>query len=361
MSTMLVTGGAGFIGANFVRLALEKTDAKVVVMDKLTYAGREENLASVSSHPRYAFVRGDIADRTAVARVFDEFEPLRILNFAAETHVDRSIDDPRVFLETNVGGVFELLEGARSLLERSGDRFRDQFRFLHVSTDEVFGSLGPTGRFSETSPYAPNSPYSASKASADHLVRAYHHTYGMPVLITHASNNYGPFQLPEKLIPLMVLTALEGRDLPIYGDGSQVRDWIYVGDHCEGLLRVLNGGRPGESYNIGAGCERSNLDTVEAICRVLEEERPASSNEALQARGLGSYLELRKFVEDRPGHDQRYAIDATKVRSELSWQPQLSFEEGLRETVRWYLQNRDWCRAVAADRLTERVGLRKRT
>ena len=357
MHTMVVTGGAGFIGSNFVRLALEETDARIVVVDKLTYAGRMENLEDVSSDPRFSFRRADIADPEAIRRLYEELEPRLVLNFAAESHVDRSIDNPRAFLQTNICGAFELLEGARSFLGRQSEGFREQFRFLQVSTDEVFGSLDETGRFSETTPYAPNSPYAASKAAADHLVRAYNRTYGLPTLITNSSNNYGPFQLPEKLIPLMILRALGGSDLPIYGDGSNVRDWIYVGDHCAGLLRVLEDGKPGESYNLGADCERTNLEIVESICTILEEERPAAKNEALQARGLSSYLELRKFVEDRPGHDRRYAIDATRARQELGWKPRNSFESGLRATVRWFLDNHAWADAAKAEGVTERIGL----
>jgi dTDP-glucose 4,6-dehydratase len=354
---MVVTGGAGFIGANFVRLALEETDARIVVVDKLTYAGRMENLEGVASNPRFLFRHADIADGNAIRQLYDELEPLQVLNFAAETHVDRSIDDPSTFLRTNIRGAFELLQGALSFLGRQSEDFRRQFRFLHVSTDEVFGSLGDTGRFTETTPYAPNSPYAASKAAADHLVRAYHRTYGLPTLITNASNNYGPFQLPEKLIPLMILRALDGQDLPIYGDGSNVRDWIYVGDHCAGLLRVLQEGVPGESYNLGADCERTNLEIVEAICTILEEERPARDNEALRTRSLSSYRDLRKFVQDRPGHDQRYAIDATRVRQELGWKPNNDFESGLRETVRWFLDNQAWADAAKAEGATERIGL----
>lgn len=357
MHTMVVTGGAGFIGANFVRLALEETDARIVVVDKLTYAGRMENLEGVASNPRFLFRQADIADGDAIRQLYDELQPLQVLNFAAETHVDRSIDDPSTFLRTNIRGAFELLQGARSFLGRQSEDFRRQFRFLHVSTDEVFGSLGDTGRFTETTPYAPNSPYAASKAAADHLVRAYHRTYGLPTLITNASNNYGPFQLPEKLIPLMILRALDGQDLPIYGDGSNVRDWIYVADHCTGLLRVLQEGVPGESYNLGADCERTNLEIVEAICTILEEERPARDNEALRTRSVSSYRDLRKFVQDRPGHDQRYAIDATRVQQELGWKPTNDFESGLRQTVRWFLDNQAWADAAKADGATERIGL----
>ena len=352
----LITGGAGFIGSNFIRHVLRKErDAHVTNLDLLTYAGVQATVDELDRDSRHTFVKGDIKDESLVNRIVPGHDI--ILNFAAETHVDRSIDDPSTFLRTNIRGAFELLQGARSFLGRQSEDFRRQFRFLHVSTDEVFGSLGDTGRFTETTPYAPNSPYAASKAAADHLVRAYHRTYGLPTLITNASNNYGPFQLPEKLIPLMILRALDGQDLPIYGDGSNVRDWIYVADHCAGLLRVLQEGVPGESYNLGADCERTNLEIVEAICTILEEERPARDNEALRTRSLSSYRDLRKFVQDRPGHDQRYAIDATRVRQELGWKPNNDFESGLRQTVRWFLDNQAWADAAKADGATERIGL----
>ena len=358
METIVVTGGAGFIGSNFVRHVLARTDARVVVLDKLTYAGNMESLADVSAHPRYAFVRADIADRPAVRALFRERRPSAVVNFAAETHVDRSIDDPAAFVRTNVAGAFELLEAARLFLRESPDAAAT-FRFLHVSTDEVYGTLGATGAFSEATPYAPNSPYAASKAGADHLVRAYHETYGLPVLLTNCSNNYGPYQFPEKLIPLMILNAVEGKGLPIYGDGGNVRDWLYVEDHCEGILLVLRKGAPGGKYNIGGGSERTNLQVVDALCAALEAERPAAQNPALAARGLGSYAGLKSFVTDRPGHDRRYAIDASKLRKELGWAPRHAFEDGLRETVRWYLANRPWCEAVQSGSYRrERLGLR---
>ncbi|MEA2558696.1 MAG: dTDP-glucose 4,6-dehydratase [Acidobacteriota bacterium] len=343
METLLVTGGAGFIGCNFVRLALAETRARIVILDKLTYAGSLENLADVLGDPRLTFVQGDIADRVEVRRVFAEHRPDAVVNFAAESHVDRSIEDASAFIETNIVGAFELLEAARR-------NVTDSFRFLHVSTDEVYGSLGPTGAFSETTPYAPNSPYAASKASADHLVRAYHETYGLPALITNCSNNYGPYQFPEKLIPLMILNALDGKNLPIYGDGGNVRDWIYVDDHCRGVLAALQKGRPGEKYNLGGRSERTNLQIVDALCEILEAERPAAH----------SYKELKTFVADRPGHDRRYAIDDEKARTELGWEPRQSFESGLRATVRWYLQNRGWCEAVQSGKYSrERLGLLK--
>jgi dTDP-glucose 4,6-dehydratase len=355
VDTIVVTGGAGFIGANFVRHALAHTDARVVVLDKLTYAGNLESLAEVQSSPRYAFVEADIADRAAVRAVFSEHRPVALVNFAAETHVDRSIDDPGAFVRTNVTGAFELLEAARLHLREHPS---DGFRFLHVSTDEVYGTLGATGAFSESTAYAPNSPYAASKAGADHLVRAYHETFRLPVLITNCSNNYGPFQFPEKLIPLMILNALEGKDLPIYGDGGNVRDWLFVEDHCEGILLVLQKGAPGARYNIGGGNERTNLQVVEALCAALDAELKAASNPALVARGLASYSGLKTFVADRPGHDRRYAIDASKIRAELGWAPRHAFEAGLRETLRWYLANRPWCEAVQSGKYRrERLGL----
>jgi len=355
VGTIVVTGGAGFIGANFVRHALAHGDARVVVLDKLTYAGNLESLADVAAHPRFAFLEADIADREAVRACFREHRPAAVVNFAAETHVDRSIDDPASFVRTNVTGAFELLEAARLHLREHAS---DGFRLLHVSTDEVYGTLGPTGAFSEEAPYAPNSPYAASKAAADHLVRAYHETYRLPVLLTNCSNNYGPFQFPEKLIPLMILNAVEGKLLPIYGDGANVRDWLFVEDHCEGILLVLRKGVPGAKYNIGGGNERTNLQVVDALCAALDAELPAASSPALAAAGFRSYAELKTFVPDRPGHDRRYAIDASKIRSELGWTPRHAFENGLRETLRWYLANRAWCEAVQSGKYRrERLGL----
>ena len=358
MTTFIVTGGAGFIGCNFVRTALAQTDAKVVVLDKLTYAGSLENLRDVSEDPRFHFVRADIADRTAVEQVFRDHPPTALLNFAAESHVDRSIEGPEAFVQTNLVGTFVLLDVARQYAARLGASDHERFRFLHVSTDEVFGSLGDTGMFSETTPYAPNSPYSASKAGADHLVRAYHHTYELPTITTNCSNNYGPYHFPEKMIPLMILNALEGKDLPIYGDGLNVRDWLYVEDHCEGILAALQRGTPGENYNIGGNNERTNLDIVDGVCRELESLVPAAGNEALKARGLDSYEGLKTFVTDRPGHDRRYAIDASKARSELGWQPKHDLESGLAATVRWFVENREWCETVQQDNYRrERLGL----
>ena len=332
MATFLITGGAGFIGSNLVQHALDHTADRLVVVDKLTYAGSLANLEGPLKDPRVTFVRADIGDRAAMTRLFDEHRPDAILNLAAETHVDRSIDSPQAFIDTNVVGTFVLLETARQFVARG----RDAFRFLHVSTDEVYGTLGPSGQFSEETPYAPNSPYAASKASADHLVRAYFHTYGLPVLLTNCSNNYGPFQFPEKLIPLMILNAVEGRPLPIYGDGGNVRDWLHVEDHCEGILLALHKGRPGEKYNVGGGNERTNLQIVDQVCELVDRMKPAAT----------SRRALKTFVPDRPGHDRRYAIDASKIRRELGWTPRHTFEDGLEATVRWYLEHRDWCEQV---------------
>jgi dTDP-glucose 4,6-dehydratase len=358
MDTWVVTGGAGFIGCNFVRRALGTRDARIVVVDKLTYAGNLESLADVADDPRFEFVRADIADRSAMEDLFRTHRPSALLNFAAETHVDRSIDGPAAFIDTNLVGTFELLDAARRYVSGLAPALAARFRFLHVSTDEVYGSLGPTGAFVETTPYDPNSPYSASKAGADHLVRAYFATYGLPILITNCSNNYGPYQYPEKLIPLMILNALDGRPLPIYGDGGNVRDWLYVEDHCDGILLALERGRPGEKYNLGGGAERTNLEMVEAICCELERVLPAARNPALASRGAGGYAALKTFVADRPGHDRRYAIDASKARAELGWRPAHDLERGLALTVRWYLEHRDWCEAVQSGRYgRERLGL----
>ena len=358
MERMIITGGAGFIGSNFVRHALAHGDGEVVVLDKLTYAGSLLNLAEVQAHPRYRFVRGDITDRDCVRRLFAEVRPTAVVNFAAESHVDRSIDGPSDFVHTNIVGTFELLEAARHHHAGLGDGAAG-FRFLHVSTDEVYGSLGDTGLFQETTAYAPNSPYAASKASADHLARAYVHTYGLPVVITNCSNNYGPYQYPEKLIPLMILNAVDGKDLPIYGTGGNVRDWLHVDDHCVGIWLALETGRPGEKYNIGGHNERTNLEVVDRLCEILEEELPAASNPALGRRGASAYTDLKTFVQDRPGHDQRYAIDSSRIRDELGWTARYDFDSGLAATVRWYLEHREsWCDAVTRDRYErERLGL----
>ena len=348
--TWLVTGGAGFIGSNFVRWALEhRPSARIVVLDKLTYAGSLENLRDLPSPERFEFQRGDIAQAADVRQVFETHRPDRILNFAAESHVDRSIDGPRAFIDTNIGGTFELLEAARCHFATLSGGEKEKFRFLHVSTDEVYGSLGAQGAFTEETAYAPNSPYSASKASADLLVRAYHHTYQLPTITTNCSNNYGPLQFPEKLIPLMVLNALEGKPLPIYGDGGNIRDWIYVEDHCAGIVAALEGGRPGEQYAFGGNSELSNLDVVDGICDVLEDLRPAADNDALRSQGLRNYHELKSFVEDRPGHDRRYAIDASKAKRELDWTPQFEFKTALSRTITWYLDHEAWRSAIQAE------------
>jgi len=343
VSTILVTGGAGFIGSNYVRRRLARTDDRVVVLDKLTYAGCRENLPDAAEAPRMAFIEGDIADGERVRRIFAEHRPDTVVNFAAESHVDRSIDTPRPFIDTNITGTFELLEASRHQWKDNGEP--EGFRFLHVSTDEVFGSLGADGMFSETTAYAPNSPYAASKASADHLVRAYRHTYDLPALITNCSNNYGPYQFPEKLIPLMILNALDGKSLPIYGDGMHVRDWLYVADHCHGIDLVLERGRPGESYNIGGRNEMPNVEVVNTICEILDRLCPAGTNPGLP-QGTKSYTELKSFVPDRKGHDRRYAIDASKIQSELGWEPEHDFAAGIEATVQWYLDHRDWCGEV---------------
>ncbi len=329
---LLVTGGAGFIGSNFVLSTLAKSGESIVNVDKLTYAGSLANLEALRGDARHVFVQGDICDRSLVRETLARHRPRAVVHLAAESHVDRSIEGPAPFVQTNVVGTFSLLEEARAYWSGLAATERAAFRFLHVSTDEVYGSLGPQDpAFSETTPYAPNSPYSASKASSDHLVRAYHHTYGLPALITNCSNNYGPHQFPEKLIPLMIHSALAGKPLPVYGDGQNVRDWLFVLDHCEALRTVLERGRPGEVYNIGGSAEMKNLDLVRLLCALLDD---------LQPRTGGSYADLISFVKDRPGHDRRYAIDSRKIQGELGWRPAESFESGLRKTVRWYLEQR---------------------
>lgn len=329
---VLVTGGAGFIGSAVIRHILRRTDDEVVNLDKLTYAANPQAFEGTNGEQRHAFERVDICDRREVDRVLREHRPDKVMHLAAETHVDRSIDAPAAFVMTNLVGTYTMLDAALQYWKGLPDSSRNGFRFHHVSTDEVFGTLGADGAFSETTPYAPSSPYSASKAGADHLVRAWHHTYGLPVVLSNCSNNYGPYQFPEKLIPLMILNALEGRSLPVYGHGENVRDWLYVDDHAEALWLVLNRGRIGSSYNIGGEAERRNLDVVQAVCDAVDELAPAK----------GSRRELIQFVEDRPGHDFRYAMDTTKIRNELGWQPRESFETGLRLTVEWYLSRRDW-------------------
>ena len=334
---ILVTGGAGFIGGNFV-LGAVGAGTRVVNLDALTYAGNLDTLASLQGNSDHVFVQGDIGDRSLVGRLLDEHRPRAIVNFAAESHVDRSIDGPAAFIQTNVVGTLSLLEAARDYWKTLPDTDKAVFRFLHVSTDEVYGSLGETGAFTEMTPYAPNSPYSASKASSDHLVRAFHHTYGLPVLTTNCSNNYGPYQFPEKLIPLVTLKAVAGEPLPVYGDGGNVRDWLYVTDHCAAIACVLTKGTVGETYNIGGDAERRNLDVVRQICRLLDARAP-------HADGLSRESQIA-FVKDRPGHDRRYAIDAGKIRRELGWTPAVTFEQGLEKTVDWYLANPQWVRRV---------------
>jgi dTDP-glucose 4,6-dehydratase len=351
MQTILVTGGAGFIGGNFVHLQRSQTKRTIINLDKLTYAGNLATLESLAPDTQHIFVQGDIGDESLVSELLQKYQPQAILNFAAETHVDRSIDSPASFIETNVTGTFHLLEAARSYWRNLPESEKTAFRFLHISTDEVFGSLGPDDpAFSETTPYAPNSPYSASKAASDHLVRAYFHTYGLPTLITNCSNNYGPYQFPEKLIPLTILNALAGKPLPIYGDGQNVRDWLYVTDHCRAIDLVLGKGRPGETYNVGGNAERPNLWLVEQLCAILDELRPDSPH--------CPHQNLIAFVLDRPGHDRRYAIDCAKLQSELGWEPQADITSGLRQTVQWYLDNPDWCERVTANKYQqERLGV----
>lgn len=358
MITAVVTGAAGFIGSNFVRLLLEEVNVHVVIVDKLTYAGHPATLVDLQRDGRVTVLQEDITDEQAVQSIVQRYTPTWIVNFAAESHVDRSIDNPEPFLKTNTFGTYVLLEAARRLLARSDEHVKRDFRFLHVSTDEVFGSLGSEGTFNESSPYAPNSPYAASKGAADHFVRAYWHTYQVPTLLTNCSNNYGPYQFPEKLIPLTILNALDGKPLRIYGDGLQVRDWLYVEDHCRAILLVLRNGRVGESYTIGGEEERTNREIVDGICSVLEELMPATRNVHLIEKYLSQYTDLKQFVDDRPGHDRRYAIDPSKIRSELKWSPRHTFEMGLRKTVEWYLSHREWCRQVLGGRYDrQRLGL----
>jgi dTDP-glucose 4,6-dehydratase len=355
--TLVITGGAGFIGSNLVRRVLAHSAHRVVVLDKLTYAANPIAVDELRRHPRVTLIADDIANAAAVNDLFRGHQPIGILNLAAETHVDRSIDGPGAFIDTNLRGTFVLLEAARAYTAALDPDRKARFRFLHVSTDEVYGSLGVDGSFSEQTAYAPNSPYAASKAGADHLVRAYFHTYGLPTLITNCSNNYGPFQHPEKLIPLTILNALDGRRLPIYGDGGNVRDWLHVDDHCAAILDVLDRGRPGQHYNIGADNERTNVAIVDSICDTLETLVPAASNAALTGAGVRSYRDLKTFVADRPGHDRRYAVDATKLRTELGWTPRHTFEAGLRETAAWYIEHRDQLHASRVGYDRERLGL----
>jgi len=340
-SKILVTGGAGFIGSNFVLDWMQGKSDGIVNLDKLTYAGNLQNLASLEGNPNHIFVRGDIGDSVLVARLLSEHQPRAVVNFAAESHVDRSIHGPAEFIQTNIVGTFTLLEATRAYWNGLNDEAKKQFRFLHVSTDEVYGSLSPTDpAFTETKQYEPNSPYSASKAASDHLVRAYHHTYGLPVLTTNCSNNYGPYHFPEKLIPLIIHNALAGKPLPIYGDGQQVRDWLYVKDHASAICCVLESGKIGETYNVGGWNEKPNLDVVHTLCAILDELSPHSEGK--------SYRDQITYVTDRPGHDRRYAIDATKINRELGWKPAETFETGIRKTVQWHLDNQEWVQNVTS-------------
>jgi len=350
---VLVTGGAGFIGSALVRHLIGATDHDVVNLDKLTYAASLESLESVSSSPRYCLEKADIADAAALSRVFRQHQPDAVMHLAAESHVDRSIEGPAEFVQTNIVGTFTLLEAALDYYRRLPADRAASFRFHHVSTDEVYGSLGPEGAFTESTPYAPNSPYSASKAAADHLVRAWHHTYKLPAVMTNCSNNYGPYQFPEKLIPLMILNALEGKPLPLYGRGENIRDWLHVEDHVRALVLVLERGRPGEEYNVGGGSEKRNIDVAREVCALLDELRPASK--------WRPHEQLITFVEDRPGHDLRYAIDAGKIGRELGWRPRETFATGLRKTVQWYIDHQGWCEILQKrGHRRERLGLVKR-
>jgi len=337
VSTWVVTGGAGFIGGNFVLEAVQQ-GVRIVNLDALTYAGNLDTLSSLEGHPDHVFVQGDIGDAALVERLLREYRPDAVINFAAESHVDRSIDGPAAFVQTNVVGTLNLLEKTRDYWKSLGADAQEAFRFLHVSTDEVYGTLGETGKFTETTPFAPNSPYSASKAASDHLVRAFHHTYGLPVLTTNCSNNYGPYQFPEKLIPLIIAKALAGETLPIYGDGLNVRDWLYVGDHCAAIRRVLEAGRVGETYNVGGDAERPNIVVVQTICALLDQHRPLADGRKRES--------LITYVKDRPGHDRRYAIDANKLQNELGWAPTVTFEQGIARTVDWYLNSQPWVKRV---------------
>ena len=347
---ILVTGGAGFIGSNFVLQWCTDGNEPVLNLDALTYAGNPANLASLEGNPQHTFVHGDIRDSTLLDRLFIEHKPRAVVHFAAESHVDRSILGPEAFVETNMVGTFRLLEAARAYWQSLEGEARAEFRFLHVSTDEVYGTLGQNDpAFTETTAYAPNSPYSASKAASDHMVRAYHHTYGLPVLTTNCSNNYGPYHFPEKLIPLMIVNALAGKPLPVYGDGMQIRDWLYVEDHCAAIRRVLEAGLPGEVYNVGGWNEKANIEIVQTICNLLDELAPATERGVRDARSgapLTRYAELITHVTDRPGHDRRYAIDARKIERELGWKPKETFETGIRKTVAWYLNNQGWVQNV---------------
>lgn len=347
---ILVTGGAGFIGSNFVLQWCATSDEPVVNLDALTYAGNRANLETLEGNHQQRFVHGNICDAALLTKIFSQHRPRAVVHFAAESHVDRSITGPEAFVETNVVGTFRLLEAARAHWNTLQSADKAAFRFLHVSTDEVYGTLAPTDpAFTERTPYAPNSPYSASKAASDHLVRSYYHTYGMPVLTTNCSNNYGPFHFPEKLIPLMIVNALAGKSLPVYGDGQQIRDWLYVEDHCSGIRRVLEAGSCGETYNIGGWNEKANIDIVKIVCALLDEMAPASARQVINqqtGQPVEQYAELITYVADRPGHDRRYAIDARKIERELGWKPAETFDTGIRKTVAWYLANQTWVKGV---------------
>ena len=350
MKTYIISGGAGFIGSHFVRMMLKDSNVQVINLDKLTYAGNLDSLSDVAENPNYTFVQGDIGDRVLIAELLQKYQPTVVVNFAAESHVDRSIDGPEAFFETNVMGTLRLMDEVRKWFGSLSSEKKEAFRFLHVSTDEVYGTLGEDGLFTEETSFAPNSPYSASKAASDHLVRAYHHTYGIPVLTTNCSNNYGPYQFPEKLIPLIIQNALVGKDLPIYGDGMQIRDWLYVEDHCRAIRQVIESGKVGETYNIGGHNEIPNLKVVEMLCSLLDEFKPRYDGKP--------YFSQHKFVTDRPGHDRRYAIDASKIANELGWTPEETFETGFRKTVKWYLDNTEWSdRVTSGNYRQERLGM----
>ena len=351
--TVLITGGSGFIGSNLIRLLREESAYRVINLDKLTYAANPETLADLQSDAGYIFVQGDIGNRELVRWIFKQYQPVGILNLAAESHVDRSIEAPDDFVQTNVVGTFRLLDESLAYWRTLGNDLKKDFRFLHISTDEVFGELGKEGFFTEESRYSPNSPYSASKAASDHFVRAYHHTYRLPVLLTNCSNNYGPYQFPEKLIPMMIFNALRGELLPVYGDGSNVRDWIHVEDHCRAILSVFERGQLGETYVIGANSEAKNIDLVQTICGIMDDLIPPDDNTNLKNKEISSYAELIHFVTDRPGHDQRYAIDASKISEQLGWKPKMTIDEGLRQTVRWYVQNLTWVAQASGGKFDE--------
>ncbi|OUW79718.1 MAG: dTDP-glucose 4,6-dehydratase [bacterium TMED217] len=342
--TLFITGGCGFIGSNFIINQIQHTDNSIINLDKLTYAGNQDNLKDIASSSRYTFVNGDINTKNIVDDIFRDFHPNAVINFAAESHVDRSIDGPMEFVHTNIVGTANLLESSRRYYDSNQE---DNFRFIHVSTDEVYGSLGDEGFFSEETPYSPTSPYSASKASSDHLVNAWHHTFNLPTIITNCSNNYGPYQFPEKLIPLMVMNCLEGKDLPVYGNGENVRDWLFVTDHCDAIYEVLLNGRIGHTYNIGGNNEIKNIEIVNSICEIMDKQRPLDNDK--------SYNDLIKFVQDRPGHDFRYAIDASKIKNELKWVPKENFQSGIQKTIKWYLSNRDWYEKIKYKQ--ERLGV----